>query len=686
MKNYTLIPLLFICLGVVAQTTTDSLYYNDLSLDEVKITSFKQTSSSVVASSSSIISDLQLKNFDTPNIKELSAVVPNFYMPDYGSKQSSPIYVRGIGSKTNSPSVGLYIDGVPHFESSAFDFDLEDIASIELLRGPQGTLYGRNTSGGILNVRTHSPLDYQATKVKFGYGNRESMQIMGSTYNRLSEKFGVSLMANYRHSGGFFENVYTGEYADKQDNILTKLSFEYRPNDRWQFRLNGTYDYTDQNGYPYAIYDTETQTLGDVSYNHTSTYLRKISTVGFNAQYTGTKLSFNSQSSYQHIDDYQDVDQDFSDSDLYYVLQSQKQDMFSQEFTLKSNTDSPYQHITGLFAFAQEKNKQVDIYYVASDFVTYKNYDTPIYGAALYHQSSIKFAERFTATAGVRLDYEYTTNDYVYDKSVSGADKTHEDDYSFDLKYSQITPKFSLQYDLTDNDMIYTSVTRGYRAGGFNTSFDTDEQRTYSPEYNWNYEVGTKLSFWEGALTTDLSLFYIDWKDQQITQVLTVGTMLENAGHSVSKGVELSVAARVNRNLRFTANYGYTDAVFKDYEYDEETDYSGNYLPLVPRHTASLQGSYTLYDITPLFKRLMISLSATGVGDIYWHENNLYKQDFYTLLNSKVSAQVGDYTIELWGKNLTSTDYLNYLYTTSGVSKAQGGKPVTYGCNLIYMF
>ncbi len=688
MKKLFTTLLLLLPTSMMASNQPD-LLHSDIVIDTISVTNFKQIEKSNVAASTSVVNSLQLRNFEIPNIKDLSAVLPNFFMPDYGSKQSSPIFIRGIGSKLYSSPVGLYIDGVPHFEKSAFDFDLVDISSIELLRGPQGTLYGRNTAGGIINITTPSPMDVQYTMLKLSYANNNDIQATISTYNKFGDKFGLSLMANYRHHDGYFENICTGENADKLNSAIARVALVYKPNNKWQLRLNGSYDYTDQNGYPYGLYNEQTNQVEDVNYDFQSLYLRKILTTGFNAKYTNDKVSFNSQSSYQRIDDDQRIDQDFSAESSVYVNQVSTQNLFSQEFTLKSNRDSRYQHITGLFAFWQGTDKCVHAHYLKYDYSTPKYYDTPTMGVALYHQSSFEVAKGLTAMLGLRYDYEYAEQDYVaYKQTLSDpSDRGETASFESDLHFDQLTPKFTLKYEFNPHSMIYASVTKGYKAGGFNTTFSTDDERIYDPEYNWNYEVGTKQGFFNGNLTTDISLFYIDWKNQQVTkQVDGLGYIMRNAAHSTSKGVEFSLMARLTRNIRIMANYGYTDAKFEDYHKDSSTDYSGNYLALVPRHTSSLQATYTLYDLTPSLSRLTISGGATGAGEIYWDDANEYKQDFYTLLNFKVSAELNHKcTVELWGKNITNTEYVSYMFTYVN-QYAQRGKPLSIGCSLIYKF
>ena len=160
---------------VISPNETDSTIAHKVDLDEVTVTEFKQNKHNLTPSSISAVDSRFLHRQEVTSLKELTAIMPNFYMPDYGSKQNAPVYIRGIGAKAKGPTVGFYVDGVPHFENSAFDIDMSDIAEVNVFRGPQGTLYGRNAIGGIISVHTRSPLEYQGTRLKVGYGNRNDV-------------------------------------------------------------------------------------------------------------------------------------------------------------------------------------------------------------------------------------------------------------------------------------------------------------------------------------------------------------------------------------------------------------------------------------------------------------------------------------------------------------------------------
>ncbi|MBW4773951.1 TonB-dependent receptor [Prevotella histicola] len=658
----------------------DSSANKNVPLDEIVVTDFKQNKRNLTSTAVSTINVQQLHNQQIVNLKELTAVMPNFYMPDYGSYANTPVYIRGIGTKSKGSAVGFYVDGIPHFESSAFNIDLSDIAAVNVFRGPQGTLYGRNTIAGIINVYTHNPLDYQRTRIKVGYGRYNDFIAQASNYAKISEKFGISTAASYHHNDGMFTNHFLNEKADKLNEGEGRIGFYWRPTTNWLLHLNSTLTYSEQNGYPYAPYDIVKDELLPISYNRNSTYRRLISSTGLNAQYENNHISFNSQTSYQFIKSHQGLDQDFTPQDVYFVDNSYHQNMLSQELTLKSNDKGRYQWIVGLFGMLLHSNQFAETSYFTRDFSTPTTYKNPTAGYAIYHQSSYNIWRGMSATVGLRFDYEHAKTTYNQDKTtLSTGVTTHAKDFVSSASFRQFTPKFTLQYLTNKDNLYYISITRGYKPGGFNTIFKTDAERSYAPEYSWNYEVGTRLKFLNGRLTAEADLFYIDWRHMQTTYTVPgVGNVIANAGHTDSKGFELSLAYHPIKSLQLNLNYGYTHARYLEYKKSAREDFSGNRLPMVPNHTLSLNGTYSIMP-AGWFDKIIFNTGLTGLGRIYWADDNIVRQNFYATLNAKVSLTKGIFTWEVWGKNLTATDYMAYGFKASQGNYAQRGKPLTFG-------
>ncbi|MDR1896046.1 MAG: TonB-dependent receptor [Prevotellaceae bacterium] len=675
-------------LNLSAQAT-DTLADNSISLDEVVIQSFKYDGNfRTLPVAASTIDKVVLQNRNVSGIKDISSLIPNLFMPDYGSKLTSPVYIRGIGSRINSPSVGLYVDGIPFFEKSAFDFDLNEIDYIEVLRGPQGTLFGRNTMGGIINVYTKSPLRYNETLISASGGNYANLTGTMAHYGKINNTVGYALSGNYNHSGGYFTNQYTGKKADDLNSGSGRIRLEWRIKPRLLLKLMHTVDYSEQGGYPYAQVDPTTQKTGDVNYNDYSSYQRTMSSSGISLLYSANKFSVNSQTALQYLSDKQGIDQDFSTENTYFAIQNQKQLTVSQEINIKATTNSRYQWLFGTFAFHQKIDNEVILDYKAQNYSTQKLYDIPTSGISFYHQSVLNrlLIESLSLTLGIRYDYENASNYYIAYRNTGEQREQTEQTETFDsrLDFSQLTPKVALRYMFPGSHTVYVSASKGYKTGGFNSSFDSEEDRSFKPEYSWNYETGAKLQFPQNRIKAEICLFYIDWKSQQIYQTLSNGrgSMLKNAGRSESKGIELSLHGNIFKDFTLMSNWGYTHAIFKEYKQSATIDYSGQYLPLVPSQTFALGADYKIPVKSELIDLLTVNLHYTGTGKLYWNENNRTSQPYYGLLNGKIATSKGCTTLSIWAKNITNTQYTAFYFESMGNGFAQKGRPVTLGASV----
>lgn len=690
--NYMLNSILLLTsfLGTAVPNDADSTVFKTVGLSEVTVVEFKKSKENLATNSVSVVDSGFINRHELQSITELTAVVPNFYMPEYGSKQNTPVYIRGVGAKTKGSAVGFYVDGIPHFENSSFDVDMSNIASVTVFRGPQGTLYGRNAIGGIINVTTVSPLTYQGTQFKLGYGSHNDALFQFSHYNKLGAKVGYSVAGGYHYNEGFHRNMFTNEYADQLKDAYGRVALVWLLDNKWFLRVNSMLDYSNQGGYPYGKYNRLTGETEPVNYNRYSSYRRLLSTSGLNIRYAGENVSFSSQTAFQYIRDRQGIDQDFTSNDTYFVKNRLKQTMLSQEFILKSNNSSRYQWLWGAFAMTQHINNTVETQYITKDNAFPTHYRIPVNALAIYHQSTIKLFSGFSFIAGLRWDYENSTLNYLretYQLSTDGA-RTEVKNVNSSLHFNQITPKFALQYqDERNNNSYYFSVTRGYKAGGFNQTFQKEEETSFGPEYNWNYELGGKVHLLKDKLYAEAALYYIDWRQQQVNQTVPgVGNVIHNAGHSSSKGFELALNSSPLKNLSIAISYGYTYAKFIEYQKSAKLNYSGNMLPMVPRNTLSCSASYALYpSSTSFIDKIVLTAGLTGLGKIYWAEDNEVAQNFYALLNAKISITSGIFTWECWGKNITDTHYNTYCFKSSA-DYAQIGKPAYFGTSLLVKF
>ena len=172
------------------------------------------------------------------SVKRLSGLIPNIFIPEYGSKLTTSIYIRGIGSRINTPAIGLYVDNIPYIDKSAFDFNYSDIERIDVLRGPQGTLYGRNTMGGLIKVHTKSPFTYQGTDIRMGAATYNDYNVSLTHYHRISDQFAFSTGGFYEHTGGFYQNsARNNERVDKGNAGGGRFRGIYLPKDNLKLDL-----------------------------------------------------------------------------------------------------------------------------------------------------------------------------------------------------------------------------------------------------------------------------------------------------------------------------------------------------------------------------------------------------------------------------------------------------------------
>lgn len=678
----------------------DSIPLKHIELNELVVKSSRENSVMIknLPASITLLKTNDLINHEITSLKNLGGYVPNFFMPDYGSRLTSPVYIRGIGSRINSPSVGLYVDNVPYFEKSAFDFEFSDIDRIEVLRGPQGTSYGRNTMGGLIKIFTKDPSETRESRISLSGGNYGFFRADASYAQPLGKSAGLSLSAYYSRGSGFFTNEYENTAIDKENIYGGRVKYVNNLTTYTRIQFTSSFEYSDQGGYPYARINKETGEIEPINYDYYSSYKRDILSNAFTIDHESKNFLFQSVTSHQFLKDDQNIDQDFTTASLFTANQNTNQNMISQEFTFKSKLGHKITWVAGTFGFLQLFDDEVSVSYGQDGIAAYKlpgatsmvkNYDNTIQGIAFFGESTINdlITSGLSFTAGLRVDLEKASQGYLFNSYIVG-NKTTLDDSKGNVSYSEILPKASLSYKINTNITAYTSLAKGYKTGGFNTTFETDEDRSFKPEYSWNYEAGIKTLFFRKALLANISAFYIDWKDQQIYQPVPSGqgSMLKNAGKSVSKGFEVEVIARPIQNLSLYASYGYTQAKFTQYQRTPEIDLSGNYIPYAPGNTLNIGADWSVNVDEQGLNKIIFFAGYQGQGNIYWNEENTVSQDFYGLLNGKISYSAKFARIDLWAKNILNEEYTSFFFSALGNNFVQVGKPFHFGANLIITF
>ena len=504
------------CFALGATTLMGQQEESSISLDEVSIIAVKENKPiREQAVSASSFNMEQVSSATVSSVKDFSASIPNFYQPEYGSQMTSSIYIRGLGARIDQPVMGLNVDEVPFLNKNNYDFDLFDVCRLEMLRGPQGTLYGRNTMCGVMNLFTLSPASYTGTRFSADYSSENTVKLKGSTYHQLNKKFAFSLAALYNHMDGFYTNLYDGDKCDPSNSGAFRARMVWTPNRYWKVDNSFSLGLVSQGGYAYALYDDSLKTHLPVNYNDGSSYERFSLMDGLSIRRVGDRYLFSSVTSYQYLDDDLNMDNDFTPVDVFTLEQAQKEHALTQDFLLKSKRDGIWHWQCGLWGFYKHidmsapvtfkrggieqlildnANKGIHAVFPSdyldikeNQFVVYSHFDMPTYGAALYHQSEFKLGDHWLATIGLRMDYEAASMTYRNQADVNYYFSLLMDDFQ-PLRtemngketnhFVEFLPKVSLQYSIDKRNNLYAYVAKGYKAGGFNTQIFSDILQT----------------------------------------------------------------------------------------------------------------------------------------------------------------------------------------------------------------
>jgi len=721
-------------------------------LEEVIVSSSTKETNDLrtLPASVSIITPQMIEGQKIISVKNLSMIIPNFYLFDYGSRLSVPIYIRGIGERSSGQSVGMYMDNIPYMNKSVFDFDLMDIQRIEVLRGPQGTLYGRNAMSGIINAFTNSAFQ-DHHKFSLSAGNYNLLRAKMAVSKPLSETIGLSVNGYYAGNDGYFTNDFLKEKADAMQSGGTRVRLDWKFAPNWVAQFNAGYDYSDQSAFPYGEY--QEGEIAAPSYDYAGSYRRQTASGNANVRYSNDRIVFNSSTGFLYFDDKMKMDLDYGPENKFTINQWQNERSWTEELTLKSNSKSNYQWSFGVFGFytglktdalttmgdrgiatilqpefdkISQENPRAPQLTVMNEAIPIPGlFKTPTLGGAVFHQSTYNnlLIEGLSATAGVRLDYEKTKLNYNTDIAVdiqasfSGRPLGTETRDTLltgkeSVSFTEVLPKFALKYEFDKQNYIYATVANGYKTGGYNIQMFADIAQNalrqkydasapklsvedvvpYKPEYSWNYEIGYKGEVVKNRLFAEIAAFYIDVKDVQITDFVESGQgrILKNAGKARSAGAEVSLTAILTDELRLALNYGFTKATFTDYQIkDGETvvrDYNGNYLPFAPQNTFSANVLYNKRLQNKWLDGFNVQAQYNGAGKIHWTEENDISQDFYGILNLKASLFKGIFELGFWTNNTLSADYAAFYFESMGRSLAQKGRPFTCGADFTIAF
>lgn len=714
-------------------------------LPEITVVAIKSDAPQAGTTASTVINEKMVESQDILSVRDAADIIPNFYVPEYGSRMTSSIYVRGLGARIDQPAIGLIVDNVPIMNKDAFDFDIDDITFIRMLRGPQSTLYGRNTMAGLIDITTLSPLKWQGLRASATYGSGNTWHASAGAYHSFSKNLGISLNLGGGGTDGFFKNTATGRNCDYGHDYSGRVKIEWHPSRTFSILNTFSASRVSQGGYPYEYVPT-----GQIAYTDTCSYNRTFLSDGLTMQWNTRHFILSSITSWQYLEDKMCLDQDFLLDEYFTLVQSRKEHSITQDFVIKSLPgQSAYSWLAGLFGFYKntdmtapvtfldygigqlieahrnEANKYYPIRWNDRSFPLNSDFLYPTSGIAFYHRSRLDIGN-WSLSLGLRLDWEHSSlayNSYcnssyeIYELQPDGTYLPYrhvpvdmDEKGNLSRSFLQFLPKMGATYNIMSyavNGEIFASVAKGYKSGGYNTqmfsdvlqqrlmqllgigmTYDVDDIVSYKPEKSWNYEIGTRLHSANGLWDGEAAIFYIDCRDQQLTVFpdgLTTGRIMTNAGKTCSWGLEMTLNARPLSPLAVTLSYGYTNARFREFDNGKES-YKGKYVQYSPSHTLFASAAYTFNLPFSFCKHLCVEANLKGNGQIYWNEANTLKQPFYALLGLSATFEHPYGSVQLWGRNITDTKYSTFYFVSISHEFLQRGNPATFGVTLRFNF
>ncbi|SFB79236.1 iron complex outermembrane recepter protein [Parapedobacter composti] len=695
-------------LSVQGDTTiTVSLAPVSTRLDEAVVTARKmENDPHDVPASLSVVTARAVEQQYIWNVMDITAVVPNLNMANPGDNRNVTS-IRGITTTSYNQAVATYVDGVNQFGLDTYIPYLLDVERIEVLRGPQGTLYGRNAMAGVINVVTKQPTNNVSGLVEANWGShRQQRYLLGLRAPIVKDRlfFGVSGMFNGLE--GFYTNDFDGSPYDRQHTVFGNYFLKYLPGAQWAVTLNAKHVSNRNNG-AFALImglDDAFANPFHLNQNAKTTMVDESRNASLSVNHFGNAIHFSSQTAFQsNYRYYRDpIDADFMPLDGMSIVNNYGNDwnhvkVFTQELKFSSAPakDAPVHWTAGAFLFHQDAPTKQGTHFGADAAMLGDGYPANAtgiltnaavnQGAAAFGQLGLRFGNGWEVQAGLRYDYEQARLNARGEFKPDGGDvMVTQPDTSASADFHAFTPSLTAKYAFNEGYHMYGSYTRGFRAGGISQLSLGDGEaplRPFKPEYSDNIELGSKLMSWNQRLLLNVAAFYSRVHDAQVPVLLLPDaiTVTQNTGRMESMGVELETEARVAPNLSLRGSAAFTHARYLNLHtagQDGNVQLRGNRPVFTPEWTGFLGAQYAI----PLWGDQQLQLGVYGkfIGHQYFVVENTIGQEAYSLLNANIGYTVQGYELMLWGQNLADTRYVDYAYDF-GFAAAHLGRPLTFG-------
>ena len=681
-------------------------------LDEVVVTAEKKEALlQKIPASISSLNAKEINAFGLWNTKEITGIIPNLYSADPGDNRDVTS-VRGIATSSYDPTVATYIDGVNQFSLDTYIPTLFDIERIEVLRGPQGTLYGRNAMGGVINIITKQPNNISSGFADISLGNYNQQRITAGFKTPLIKDklfFGASILSNKRD--GYYTNEFTQTSYDNQNGLSGNYFLKYIVSSRWDINLNFK-QLANENQGPFPLVFGTEDALNNpyrLNQNSTTTMKDKTSNSSLSIRYAASGFNFSSQTAYQQNYRYytNPIDGDFSPIDAISVINNygnkwNNNKVLTQDFKFTSapSNNSKFKWTAGAFLFYQDAPvKQAtrfgidaNLMMIGDSLFSIINTSTTLKkGFAVYGQATYALSNQLNMTFGLRNDYENQTQSILgeYQHDPSTELYTTRTDTLGRTHFNALSPKLSLDYQVNNYSLWYGSYSKGFRAGGLSPLSSDPSQPPllgYLPEYSNNFETGIKNNWLNNKLILNIALFYTKVTDAQVPSLILPDaiTITKNTGQLSSKGVEAELMFIPTKGLLLQYSFGTTSASYDKLEIASQgasINLAGKRPIFTPATTSLLAAQYSY----PVSSELQIMLRGEWkyIGTTYFDLSNSIEQSPYHLLNAKLGMEYKKTALSFWAKNLAGTKYISYGYDFGAVHL---GEPAIFGTSFSYKF
>ncbi|MGJ3251634.1 MAG: TonB-dependent receptor domain-containing protein [Elainellaceae cyanobacterium] len=606
-----------------------------------------------------VLTEDEIVDADITSIEDISGNVPNFSFFS-GENAVSPIYsIRGLGNFNflSREAVAFYIDGVPYDRTNFISTDLPDIEQVEVLRGPQSTLYGRNALSGVVNVITRQPTNTFEFNGAASYSSFDTFDIRAGVSGPI-----VNDELFFRLSGGFFsrdgyiENSFLDDGVDERESLNGRAQLLWTPSDQWEISFNAFVEDL-ENGVNFVVVsDFDPADAFDVEEDVDNSFDRVSDTQALRIAYTHPDFRATSITARRFSRSEQRADADGSPLDIVVNTNDFESTVWSQEIRFQSPEDvERFEWLVGGYFESRQFSNENDGFTFGTDAasigfptgtsVTNGEVDETTWAG--FAQVSYRPINPLTLTAGLRFESFDGTLESLESTFTPSGGSTLTTLFADDVEQDTdiLLPRFVAEYRFNPDLMAYGSIARGYRPGGVN--FRADETTfTFEEERAWNYEIGLKSSWLNNRLGANLSIFHTDVNDYQVLTADSFNiSRIDNADVSIT-GAELEFRAAPLDGLDIIAGLGISDAEFTEFE-----NFDGNQVPYAPNLTYNLALQYRARN--GIFARAELQ----GVGTTYFNDANTLQQDSYAIVNARLGYEFEQVGIYVFANNIFDTKY-----------------------------